>query len=167
LKPVVEMSFDTLDKVEQFYKTYAHESGFSVRIGAQSKKSDVVDNKRSVCSREGFTKRRVEPNKQNKHSEIRCGCNARIYVRLGQDSRYYIASFVEEHNHGLVSPDKILFLQSNCRISQRVKAALFTCHKASIGTSQAYRLLQVSDGFDNIGCMKRDLQNYYRGLREK
>jgi hypothetical protein len=120
LKPVVGMSFDTLDKVEQFYKTYAHESGFSVRIGAQSKKSDVVDNKRFVC----FTKRRVEPNKQNKHSEIRCGCNARIYVRLGQDSRYYIASFVEEHNHGPVSPDKIPFLRSNRRISQRVKAAL-------------------------------------------
>jgi hypothetical protein len=86
---------------------------------------------------------------------------------LGQDKRYYIASFVEEHNHGLVSPDKIPFLRSNRTICQRAKTTLFTCHKASIGTSQAYRLLQVSDGFDNIGCMKRDLQNYYRGLREK
>jgi hypothetical protein len=37
----------------------------------------------------------------------------------------------------------------------------------SIGTSQAYRLLQVSDIFKNIGCTKWDLQNYYRGLREK
>jgi hypothetical protein len=136
---------------------HAHESGVSVRIGAQSKKSDVVDNKRFVCSREGFTKRRVEPNKQKKHSEIRYVCNAHIYVRLDQGSKYYIASFVEEHNHGPVSPDKIPFLQSNCRINQRAKIALFTCHKASIDTSQAYRLLQVSDGFDNIGCMKRDL----------
>jgi hypothetical protein len=161
------MLFDTLDEVEEFYKTYAHESGFSVRIGAQAKKSDVVENKRFVCSREGFAKRRVEPNKQKKHSETRCGCNARIYVRLNQDTRYYIASFIEEHNHGLVSPDKIPFLRSNRTISQRAKTTLFTCHKASIGTSQAYRLLQVSDGFDNIGCMKRDLQNYYRGLREK
>jgi hypothetical protein len=68
------MSFDTLDEVEEFYKTYAHESGFSVRIGAQAKKSDVVEN----------------------------------------------------------------------------KTTLFTCHKASIGTSQAYRLLQVSDGFGAV-----------------
>jgi hypothetical protein len=45
------MSFDTLDEVKEFYKTYAHESGFSVRIGAQSKKSDVVNNKRFMCSR--------------------------------------------------------------------------------------------------------------------
>jgi hypothetical protein len=63
-----------------------------------------------VCSREGFTKRKAKPSKQKKLFEIRCGCNARIYVRLSQDKRYYIASFVEEHNHGLVSPDKIHFL---------------------------------------------------------
>jgi hypothetical protein len=60
LKPVIGMSFDSLDELEGFYKTYA-----------------------------------------------------RVYVRLGQDKRYYIASFVEEHNHGLVSPDKIPFLRSN------------------------------------------------------
>jgi hypothetical protein len=83
LKPVVAMSFDTLDEVEEFYKTYAHESGFSVHIGAQARKSDAVENKRFVCSREGFTKSQAEPNKQKKHSETRCGCNARIYVRLG------------------------------------------------------------------------------------
>jgi hypothetical protein len=106
LKPVVGMPFNTFDEVEEFYKTYAHESGFSVCIGAQAKKSDVVENKRFVCSREGFTKSHAESNKQKKHSETRCGCNACFYMRLGQDSRYYITSFVEEHNHGLVSPDK-------------------------------------------------------------
>jgi hypothetical protein len=167
LKPVIGMSFDSLDELEGFYKTYAHECGFSVRIGAQGKKNDVVEHKRFVCSREGFTRRCAEAKNQKKHFETRCGCNARVYVRLGQDKRYYIASFVEEHNHGLVSPDKIPFLRSNRTICQRAKTTLFTCHKASIGTSQAYRLLQVSDGFDNIGCMKRDLQNYYQGLREK
>jgi hypothetical protein len=150
IKPVVGMTFDSLDEVEKFYKTYAHECGFSVRIGAQGKKSDVIEHKRFVCSREGFTKRRSEPSKQKKLFETRCGCNARIYVRLGHDNKYYIVSFVEEHNHGLVSPDKIPFLRSNRTISQRAKTTLFTCHKASIGTSQAYRLLQVSDGFDNM-----------------
>jgi hypothetical protein len=93
MKPVVGMTFESLDEVEKFYKTYAHECGFSVRIEAQGKKSDVVEHKRFVCSREGFTKRRSEPNKQKKLFETRCGCNARIYVRLGQDNRYYIASF--------------------------------------------------------------------------
>jgi hypothetical protein len=88
---------------------YAHECGFAVRIGAQVKKSNVVDHKRFLCSREGFTKISVEPSKQKKFFETRCGCNACIYVRPSQDNRYYIASFVEEHNNGLVSSDKIPF----------------------------------------------------------
>lgn len=175
LKPVVGMIFDSLHAVEDFYKTYAHAIGFSVRVGAQSKVLDVIQNKRFLCSRQGLAKKHLRgifapsenSKKPKKCSETRCGCNAHIYVKLGTDSRYYIASMVEEHNHGLVSPNKIPFLRSNRSINQRVKNTLFTCHKASIGTSQAYRLLQVSDGFDNIGCMKRDLQNYYRGLRDK
>ena len=45
---------------------------------------------------------------------------------------------------------------------------MFSCHKASIGTSQAYRLLHVSEGgFENVGCTKRDLQNYFSDLRKK
>jgi hypothetical protein len=174
------MSFDSLEAVEKFYKTYAHEGGFAVRIGAQTKVLDIVENKRFVCTRQGFSKKKRaegvvapkvvpsgKPKKPKVRSETRCGCNAQIYVKLDVDKRYYIASMVEQHNHGLVSPDKIPFLRSNRSINQRIKTALFTCHKASIGTSQAFRLLQVSDGFDNIGCMKRDLQNYYRGLRER
>jgi hypothetical protein len=88
-------------------------------------------------------------------------------VKLGTDKKYYISSMVEQHNHILCSPNKAHFLRSN-HFSQRAKNTLFTCHKASVGTSQAYRIMQVSDGgFNNIGCTKRDLQNYYQELREK
>jgi hypothetical protein len=96
-----------------------------------------------VCSRQGFSKNRLtstvattlNPKKPKKYAETRCGCNAHIYVKSGSDTMYYIASMVEEHNHGLVSPNKIPFLRSNHLISQRAKTTLFTCHKASIGTS--------------------------------
>jgi hypothetical protein len=73
-------------------------------------------NKRFLCSRQGFSKNRligtVAPTlkKPKKCVETRCGCNAHIYVKLDSDNRYYIASMVEEHNHGLVSPNKIPFL---------------------------------------------------------
>ena len=49
-----------------------------------------------------------------------------------------IASLVEEHIHGFVSPDKRHLLRSNCNVSDRAKTTLFNCHKANIGTSQAY-----------------------------
>jgi hypothetical protein len=66
LKPVVGMTFDNLDEVEEFYKSYAHAYGFLVRIGSQGKKSDVIEHKMFVCSRKEFTKRKAKPSKQKK-----------------------------------------------------------------------------------------------------
>lgn len=40
LKPRVGMIFDTLEDVEKFYKFYAHETGFSVRVGQHKKKNE-------------------------------------------------------------------------------------------------------------------------------
>jgi hypothetical protein len=40
------MTFDSLEAVLEFYKTYAHEADFAVRIGPQSKVLDRVENKR-------------------------------------------------------------------------------------------------------------------------
>ena len=75
---------------------------------------------------------------------------------------------VEEHNHDFVSPHKRQFLRSNRTVSKRAKSTLFNYHKASIGTSQTYRLLHISEGgFQNVGCTLRDLQNYYHDLRTK
>jgi hypothetical protein len=90
--------------------------------------------------------------------EKRCGCQAHIVVNLDSDKKYRIISMVEEHNHDFVSPDKRQFLRSNRTVSKRAKSTLFNCHKASIGTSQAHRLLHVSEGgFQNVGCTLRDL----------
>ena len=100
--------------------------------------------------------------------ESRCGCQAHIVVKLDSDKKYRIYSMVEAHNHCFVSPDKRHLLRSNRNVSERAKSTLFNCHKASIGTSQAYRLLHVREGgFENVGCTKRDLQNYFSDLRTK
>jgi len=100
--------------------------------------------------------------------ETRCGCEAHIVVKLGSDKKYHIVSMVEEHSHGFVSLDKRHLLRSNRNVSERAKSTLFNCHKASIATSQAYRLLHVSEGgFQNVGCTLRDLKNYYRDLITK
>jgi hypothetical protein len=126
-----------------------------------------------MCNREGFKSKTSEVisvpfEKRRKKTDTRCGCDAHIFVKLCGDNTYKLESWVEHHIHGLVSPDKRHLIRSNRRVSERAKNTLYTCHKASIGTSQAYRLLQVSEGgIPNVGCMKRDLQNYYRDLRCK
>jgi hypothetical protein len=126
-----------------------------------------------MCNREGFKSEKanevVDPSKKRrKNTATRCGCDAHIFVKLCGNNTYKIESWIENHNHGLVSPDKRHLIRSNRRVSERAKNALYTCHKASIGTCQAYRLLQVSEGgIDGVGCTKRDFQNYYRDLRYK
>jgi hypothetical protein len=125
MKPVVGMPFDTLEEVEEFYKTYAHQADFAVRVGPQIKVLDRVENKRFYCTRQCFMskKKSIVPSIQGKQRkpkiqlETRCGCNAHIYVKLGSENKYYITSLVEQHNHGLVSSDKTSFLSSNCSIS--------------------------------------------------
>jgi hypothetical protein len=99
------MAFDSLEVVLEFYKIYAHEASFAIRIGPQSKVLDRVENKRFYCARQGFMKKKsniVPSRKQRKlktQSETRCGYNAHIYVKLGPDGKYYITSMVEQHNY--------------------------------------------------------------------
>ncbi|KAJ1255204.1 hypothetical protein BS78_K279700 [Paspalum vaginatum] len=171
------MTFNTIVDAERFYKNYAHNAGFSVRIGQQKKEGEEILTKRFYCSREGYSSKEKctevvdqlgKKRKTHNVMETRCGCEAHIFVKICSDKKYQIASMVEHHNHGFVSPDKRHLLRSNRYVNERAKSTLFNCHKASIGTSQAYRLLHVSEGgFENVGCTLRDLQNYYRDLRTK
>ncbi|KAJ1260250.1 hypothetical protein BS78_10G217400 [Paspalum vaginatum] len=51
-KPTVGMTFNTIVDAERFYKNYAHNAGFSVRIGQQKKEGEEILTKRFYCSRE-------------------------------------------------------------------------------------------------------------------
>jgi hypothetical protein len=75
--------------------------------------------------------------------EPRFGCQAYIYVKHTSDE---IAAPNEGHNHAYVTPSKCHLLRCNRSVSEKAKTTLFNCHKSSIGTSQAYRLLQVGAG---------------------
>ena len=59
MKPLVGMIFDTLTDVEKFYKSYAHEAGFSVRVGQHKKENEEILFKRYYCSREGYSQEKV------------------------------------------------------------------------------------------------------------
>ncbi|KAM0824673.1 hypothetical protein ACQ4PT_070032 [Festuca glaucescens] len=179
LKTVVGMVFNDMDSVEKFYKSYAHHVGFGVRVGQHKKLvDDVVMWKRFLCDRQGFKLKKStnstnssqkatmtsntskKNSKKRKRKETRCGCDAHIFVKRTSDNKYMIASLVEHHNHGLVTPSKHHLIRSNRRVNEKAKQTLYSCHKASIGTSQAFR-------FEGVGCTKRDLQNYYCEFKNK
>ena len=164
-----------MEEVEEFYKAYAHNVGFSVRIGQKRTVDNVVVWRRFLCCKEGFRTIKEEEQKKDPKGEktrthsrkiTRCGCEAMITVKRMQDGKYSISDFHEEHTHQFITPTKQHLINSNREVSEKVKTTLFTCHAASIGTSGAFRLLRVGEGgFQFVGCTKRDLQNYHRGMR--
>ncbi|PUZ51039.1 hypothetical protein GQ55_6G134700 [Panicum hallii var. hallii] len=168
------MLFDDVQAAKIFYKEYAHDLGFSVRT-VQQKLDDngVVMWKRFLCAREGYKIEKEagssgSSSKGRRSRESRCGCQAYIYGKRTPEGKYIIAALFEGHNHAFVTPSKHHLLRSNRYVSEKAKTTLFNCHKSSIGTSQAYTLLQVgAGGFEYVGCTKKDLQNYYSDFRNK
>jgi hypothetical protein len=53
---MIGMTFDCLEDVENFYRDYARDAGFSIRIGQQKKEIDDIVAKYFYCSREGYRK---------------------------------------------------------------------------------------------------------------
>jgi hypothetical protein len=107
-----------------------------------------------MCTRAGYkTSSGTKPNDSSKMMrrtrETRCGCEVYIYVKRTSEGKYEISALKEGHNHAFVTPSKQHLLRSNHSITEKVKTTLFNCRKASIGTSQANRLLHV--GFEYVG----------------
>lgn len=126
-----------------------------------------------LCANEGFREdkgeRGLESGSEKRSYEkriTRCGCEAKLVIKLVDGDKYVITGFEQGHTHAFVSPDKRHLIRSNRKLTLSGRNTLLTCHKASIGTSQAYRYLRVGvGGFENVGFTKRDLQNYHSALR--
>jgi hypothetical protein len=56
--PVIGMTFDGIEDVQKFYKDYARDAGFSIRISQQKKGNEETLAKYFYCSREGYIKER-------------------------------------------------------------------------------------------------------------
>lgn len=173
ITPSKGMHFPDVDAAKQFYESYAHHAGFSVRVGQHKSKDGVISHKRFLCAKEGFREEKIGESisgpstKRKRERKItRCGCGAKLAIKRTKEDNYVVTIFEQEHNHVLVSPSKQQFMRSNRKINDKAKSTLFNCHRACIGTSAAYRFLRVGlGGFKNVGCTKRDLQNFHRTLR--
>lgn len=167
MKPFVGQIFERLQDAEDFYRRYAKEARFGVRIGPHTDLNGVRRWQRWLCSKQGYRSKKKVDSKPKRIQKIsRCGCEAVLAVKLIEDNKFRVEIFVESHTHSLVSPDKVHLIRSNREVNEKAKRALVACHKGGIGTSGAYRYLRISEGgFENVGCNKRDLQNYHKQLR--
>ena len=83
LKPKVGMVFDDIASVLEFYRTYAHNVGFAVRLRQQRVVDNVLQWKCFLCAKDGFRPEKgmvvVEASKKRRKVKLtRCGCEAYI-----------------------------------------------------------------------------------------
>ncbi|KAM3370727.1 hypothetical protein ACQJBY_018206 [Aegilops geniculata] len=125
LQPSIGMRFDSWEAGLAFYRMYAHEVGFSVRIWTQHKgEGGVIVWKKFVCARQGWRKEKsvdigqvtqeMQRKKVKRNIKIsRCGCEAMMGLKRQIDNKYEVVQFVESHTHQLVSPNKRHLIRSN------------------------------------------------------
>ncbi|XP_044352102.1 protein FAR1-RELATED SEQUENCE 5 isoform X2 [Triticum aestivum] len=123
------MRFDSWEAGLAFYRMYAHEVGFSVRVWTQHKgEGGVIIWKKFVCARQGWRKRKsvdlgqvtqeVGRKKAKRNIKIsRCGCKAMMGLKRQDDNKYEVVQFVQSHTHQLVSPSKRHLIRSNREIA--------------------------------------------------
>ncbi|XP_020271636.1 protein FAR1-RELATED SEQUENCE 12-like [Asparagus officinalis] len=85
--PYIIMKFSTHEEAYNFYNAYARLKQFGVRKGytTWSRKKDTIISRIFVCDKEGFTF--LKDNREDGRNVIRkfdtrCGCNARMIIRL-------------------------------------------------------------------------------------
>lgn len=77
LKPKEGLEFSNLEQCENFYKSYTHNVGFSLRKWSSKKgKKGVQKYKYYVCFKQGFRRASTNVNPNQKVRLTREGCNA-------------------------------------------------------------------------------------------
>ncbi|CAL1394878.1 unnamed protein product [Linum trigynum] len=157
------MKFDGDDNAYEFYKTYAHSIGFSVKKHQVKRtKEGQVKRRKYSCSKQGkkgFDKRREHVAYERPISRV--GCLARMTCQLKNDGMLEIVKVEENHNHDLTPTPMKHMLRSNRKISYAQKAIADDAEKAGLSIKKTIDLLEVQNGGrEHNGFLDKDYQNY-------
>ncbi|KAJ0096937.1 hypothetical protein Patl1_29335 [Pistacia atlantica] len=178
LEPFEGMQFESEEAAKAFYNSYARRVGFSTRVSMsrRSRRDGAIIQRSFVCAKEGF---RVDKDKdkdkagsdarvKRPRAETRVGCKAMLVVKIQDSGRWIVSSFVKDHNHDLVPPDKVHCLRSHRHVSGSAKSLIDTLQGAGIGPSGIMSaLIKEYGGISNVGFTERDCRNYMRSSRQR
>ncbi|KAL4313853.1 protein FAR1-RELATED SEQUENCE 5 [Arachis duranensis] len=174
LEPYQGMEFESEEAAKAFYNSYARRIGFSTRVSMsrRSRRDGAIIQRSFVCAKEGFRmekeKNSLDGRVKRPRAETRVGCKAMLVVKIQVSGRWVVSSFVKEHNHELVPPDKVHCLRSHRHVSGPAKSLIDTLQGAGIGPSGIMSaLIKEYGGISNIGFTERDCRNYMRSSRQR
>ena len=157
--PKVHMCFEMLEAVKVFYRNYAINIGFGVRIRSSLRGADnEINYIKLVCSREGNYVSVIPPELKTVPSEKK-QCKASITVGK-KEGKWYIRSVVTEHSHD-TSPKKLRLIRGNCKVNMHARQTSDINDEASVRINKSFQsLVCEAGGYDNISFIERDVRNY-------
>lgn len=123
IEPYIGMDFNSRDEARESYITYGRYTGFTVRIhhNRRSRINNMVIGQDFVCSREGYREKKYVHRKDRVlpiPPMTREGCPAMLRVALRDGVKWVVTKFVKDHNHTLMSPNKVPLRGGKNLISQ-------------------------------------------------
>ncbi|KAJ1412394.1 FAR1 DNA-binding domain [Sesbania bispinosa] len=112
LEPRNDMEFESHEAAYAFYKEYAKSAGFgTAKLSSRRSRAskEFIDAKFS-CIRYG--NKQQSDDAINPRPSPKIGCKASMHVKRRQDGKWYVYSFVKEHNHELL-PAQAHFFRSH------------------------------------------------------
>ncbi|CAI0449987.1 unnamed protein product [Linum tenue] len=131
-----DMEFDSHDEAYSSYKEYAKSVGFgTAKLSSRRSRAskEFIDAKFS-CIRYGS--KQQSDDAINPRPSPKIGCKASMHVKRRQDGKWYIHSFVKDHNHELLP----------------AQAHFFRSHKNSATAANP-----IDNGSDSRACRKRNV----------
>ncbi|RYR58127.1 protein FAR1-RELATED SEQUENCE 5-like [Arachis hypogaea] len=157
-------NFADVDIAFEFYQKYAKHHGFGARRSRSEKRGEVRIRQEFVCHRQGYRSPKFYsmPNRQKRpRAETRCGCPARMLLRMDDESRHWhVAYFSDAHNHHVLELRFSSMLPGHRRMSEADIEQMNDMRKGGIGVSRIHGFMaSLAGGYHNVPYTTRDMHH--------
>ncbi|KAK6125037.1 hypothetical protein DH2020_041215 [Rehmannia glutinosa] len=160
LEPRDDMEFDTHEAAYEYYKEYAKSVGFgTAKLSSRRSRAskEFIDAKFS-CIRYG--NKQQSDDAINPRPSPKIGCKASMHVKRKPTGKWYIHSFMKEHNHELL-PAQAHFFRSHRNADSVHNDAKFKKKKAIASVLKQYGAYQFSgSSVENVIRNQHDRGRY-------
>ncbi|XP_062172709.1 protein FAR1-RELATED SEQUENCE 4 isoform X2 [Alnus glutinosa] len=156
IEPRDDMEFDSHEAAYMFYKEYAKSVGFgTAKLSSRRSRAsrEFIDAKFS-CIRYG--NKQQSDDAINPRPSPKIGCKASMHVKRRQNGKWYIYSFVKEHNHELL-PSQVHFFRSHRNVDP-LKSDVRVRRRKNLGAGS-----KLFSAYQNVDC----LESYMRNQNDK
>ncbi|WVZ79366.1 hypothetical protein U9M48_026950 [Paspalum notatum var. saurae] len=167
--PEIGMSFKSEDDAYDMYNSYAKSVGFSIRKSTTRYRADkTLYQKHIVCSNQGQRGQHSSHETLNENATTRAWCHARVQFSISREGIWTVQKVVLDHNHYLVSPNKVHKLRSHRHIIEADKQLIAQIREAGIQPAQVYEFFkQWYGGAENVPFSRMDCNNLIGCERKK